>query len=299
MGPLGPAWRDVRCELRKLLILTAISVSLLLVTAGAVQAIESELVLDNPAVQVSRMDGLEAVAFPAEAYSDLVIDDTTARMVLDTELIPADSHRLLGHGVKRVSWEPVANGLVVQIEFATKPEFYAVNATPGTEIRPGVPQVIAAFSFTEDHKRNGYPVMGTGAKTASAAREDEHGTYELPKFPPVKYSDARVTLNVHNTDFRDVLWLLSEIGNVSIVLDPYWDQEPTGSRRTPGGGASGNGGPGNSGPGYRPAGTFNPVVPREGTGNLSLNFVDVPFDTALELVLMAVDLVKVDYPAQH
>ena len=79
------------------------------------------------------------------------------------------------------------------------------------------------------------------------------------------------------------------------MLDPYWDQEPTGSRRPVGGGAGGDGGGGSGGgPGYRPGGVFLPSFPSSGGGDLSLNFYEVPFDTALDLILMSVGLVKVD-----
>jgi hypothetical protein len=260
------------------------------------RAAEPEILLDDPFVKVSRLSGLEACAFPATGYHGLELNGATARVVLDDASAEAGSRRVLGKGVKRISWVPSADGLAVEIEFATEPELYAVNAMSTTELKPGVPQVIAAFSFPADSSRSSYPVMGAGAKTGSNERGDEHGTYELPKFPPVKYSDARVTLNVRNTDFRDVLWLLSDIGGVSIMLDPYWDQEPTGGTRPPGGGANGDGG-GDGGPGFRPGGEFDPPVPRDGTGNLTLNFIDVPFDTALDLILMSVGLVKTDiYP---
>jgi hypothetical protein len=264
-----------------------------------------ELALDDPLVQVSRQAGVESCAFPADAYNNLTVEGATARFTLAGGPAEAGSHRVAGGAIKRVSWQPGADGVDVLVEFTDAPEFYAVNAMPGTELRPGVPQVIAAFSFPVDTQHKSYPVMGTGAETAQGERDDKYGSYELPKFPLTKYSDARVTLNVHNTDFRDVLWLLSDIGQVSIILDPYWDDEPTGSTRLVGGGAQGDGGGGDNGGGdnggggggYRPAGSFIPAAPREGTGNLSLNFVDVPFDTALELVLMSVGLVKVDiYP---
>jgi hypothetical protein len=154
--------------------------------------------------------------------------------------------------------------------------------------------VIVGFTFEDGADGHGYPVVGT-QRPRHAEDEDVYGSYQLPKFPKVRYSDALVTLRVRNVDFRDVLWLMSEIGGVSIVLDPYWADEPTGSRRPPGGGADpGAGGGGESGPGFRGAGDYIPAAPREGTGLLSLNFEDVPFDLALDLIIMSVGLVKVD-----
>ena len=124
------------------------------------------------------------------------------------------------------------------------------------------------------------------------------GNYELPEMAPVKYSDALVTLNVNGVDFRDVLWFLSEVGNVSIMLDPYWADEPTGNGRPVGAGADPAPGGGGDEPGFRGAGGFVPGMMREGTGNLSLNFENVPFDRALELVVMAAGLVMVEIEAE-
>ena len=286
--------------LKRLVLCTMISCCLTMAAGYAADG-EAVVVLDDQFVQVTRLNGLESCAFTASSYSGFEVADNTASMTLEGAVAEAGSRRVAGRGVKRISWEPVADGVSVELEFATAPEYQVINAIPGSLDQPGVSQVVAAFSFPEADERRGYPVMGTGADTARLEREDEHGTYELPKFPPVKYSDALVTLNVRNTDFRDVLWLLSEIGGVSIILDPYWDQEPTGSTRPPGGpgGNTGGGGSGDFGGGFRPGGEFSPIVPRNGTGNLTLNFVDVPFDTALELVLMATGLVKADvYPGR-
>ena len=277
-----------------------LNVIFLLGFALAASAAEGGLVVDEPALQVSRSGQLESAALPGASYSQLELDGNTASLLVEgSPVIEGDSKRVMGHGIKRISWEPTSDGkLAVQIDFASKPEFYAVNAVPGSDLRPDTQQVIAAFSFP-DGERNSYPVMGSHGGSEAITRGDEHGNYDLPEFPEAKYSDALVSLKVRNTDFREVLWLLSEIGGVSIVLDPYWDDEPTGTRRPPGGGGGGSGGDGGSGsgPGFRGAGGFSPPTPREGTGNLTLNFIDVPFDTALELVLMSVGLVKVDiYP---
>jgi hypothetical protein len=50
--------------------------------------------------------------------------------------------------------------------------------------------------------------------------------------------------------------------------------------------------PGN--PGIDPGDGFTPGLIRNGVGNLTLNFIDVPFAEALDLILMSVGLVKVD-----
>jgi hypothetical protein len=248
---------------------------------------------------VVRLGLSETCAWPGSGYSSFVVEDDTASFVLAGQQLPAGHQRVLGRGITEVSWEPAADGTRVTIQFASVPTHSIINAVAGTEIRPYTPQVIAGFGFSAERQRGSYPVMGSKAPRHTA-EGDEHGRYKLPPFPSAKYSDALVTLRVENVDFRDVLWLMSEIGNVSIVLDPYWADEPTGMPRPVGGGATGDGGGeggGEGGGGFRGAGDFVPPVPRSGTGRLTLNFENVPFDTALELILMSVGLVKVDiYP---
>ena len=283
---------------RKLLLTLSLVVAAGLLAASPSRAADGVVVETNELVMLCQ-DNLETCALPGEGYEDFVIDGERATFRLTGYELPAGSKRLLGRGVRRVSWEPGEGGTAVTVDFDRAPEFNLINAVTGTELRPGTPQVIAGFGFApREEDRKSYPVMGS-RQPGEHVEVDQHGTYQLPELPPVKYSDALVTLNVQNVDFRDVLWLMSEIGGVSMVLDPYWADEPTGNRRPVGGGADpGSGGSGGGGdPGFRPAGGFVPTVPRSGTGLLTMNLNEVPFDTALELVLMSVGLVKVDiYP---
>lgn len=260
-----------------------------------------ETVVSGPNLTVVRNGMDESISMPASAYSNVEYGDKSASFTLEGASLGSGSQRILGHGITHVSWEPTDGGTQVTVTFATAPASTIINAIPGSEMRPGVPQVVAGFYFNKADKADKpYPVLGSHKPGGETAKPDPHGNYELPKLPEAKYSDALVTLDVHNVDFRDVLWLLSDIGGVSIVLDPYWGDEPTGSRRQVGGGVdpgSNSGGGGVGDPGYRGAGSFIPGAPREGTGNLSLSFKDVPFDTALDLVVMSVGLVKADiYP---
>ena len=62
-------------------------------------------------------------------------------------------------------------------------------------------------------------------------------------------------------------------------------------------GRLGGGGGGQSQGGFREAGTFQVQLPQPGTGNLTMNLQGVPFDLALDLILTAVNLEKIDiYP---
>lgn len=261
-----------------------------------------EVVVDRPELLVVRNGVDESLYMPGAGYSEVEYTETGATFRLEGEAIGSGSQRILGQGITRVSWEPTEAGdaTLVRVECTTAPASSIFNAIPGSELRPYMPQVVAGFYFNPDDAADmPYPVLGSRKPGSRETGPDPHGKYKLPKLPEARYSDALVNLSVRNTDFRDVLWLMSEIGNISIVLDPYWADEPTGSRRTVGGGAdpgAGSGG-GEGGAGYRGAGDFIPAAPREGTGNLSLNFKDVPFDLALDLVIMSVGLVKVDiYP---
>jgi hypothetical protein len=268
----------------------------LLVAAPAFAAADG-VVLDAPEIVVLRQGLSETVALPGQGYSDFVQVEGGANFTITGIELPAGAKRLLGHGVTHVRWQPRDGNTAVQLEFSSVPLSSLINATPGTQQRPHTPQVIAGFSFSDAGEPPAHhPVVGSYTGNGREEQANPHGDYKLPAFPKARYSDVLVSLKVTNVDFRDVLWLLSDIGNVSIVLDPYWAEEPTGGRRPPGGGADpGNGGgDGSAGGGFRPGGDFIPTPPREGTGQLSLNFHDVPFDQALELVLMAVNLYKVE-----
>jgi len=262
-------------------------------------AAAAEIVVDLPELVVTRGGASETCALPGTGYRDLTIDEQSATLTVTGYELPAGHKRVAGHGVRRVSWQPLEGETAVTIEFAQPPAYSVVNAVAGTEHRRQTPQVIVGFGFDSvPGDRHTSPVLGSRRPCQQVESGDEYGSYDLPDFPPVRYSDALVTLRVENVDFRDVLWLMSEIGGVSIVLDPYWADEPTGGPRTPGGGADpGSGGGGDVDPGFRPGGGFLPGVPRSGTGDLTLNFDNVPFDLALDLILMSVGLYKIDvYP---
>jgi len=287
----------MRCFYAVVWLLVPVALSICVALAADADGV----IVRTPELAVVRHGVNVSVSLPGTGYREFVVGDTEATYFIDGADLGSSARRIPGPDVSRVAWEPAGEATKVTITFTSPPQYSSINATGGTELKPGVPQVLAGFGFTAQGagETQAYPVAGGFNPGEGPAGPDPHGGYELPKFPETKYSDALVTLKVQNVDFRDVLWLLSDIGGISIVLDPYWNVEPTGVRRPPGGGASGNPGGGAGGGGYRGAGNYYPPTPREGTGNLSLSFDNVPFDMALDLVLMSVGLVKVDlWPGQ-
>jgi hypothetical protein len=281
----------------------------LAVLGAAAARAEDRALVRTPELVVVRSAASETCAFPAANYSDFKLDGTQASFTLEGQALPAGSRKLGGGGISEVDWTPGDGSTAVTIKFATAPQSTLLNAVPGTADRPRTAQVLAGFLFAPGTLADGpHPAPALGARdvagggAASPAQDDkanQPGAYALPKFRPVHYSDALVTLNVHNADFRDILFLMSRIGNVSIMIDPYYDDEPTGSKRSgKGGGTGGQGqGSGEQGGTGLPDQNGPGQAPVNGTGYVTLNFKDVPFDQALDLLLQSAGLVKADvYP---
>lgn len=115
-------------------------------------------------------------------------------------------------------------------------------------------------------------------------REDPYaGLYYADSVPGAgPLSDVRVTLPaMDGMNLYDVLHYLSLISGISLIIDPYAFDEPFGSRRAPLPPEQAETDEG--GPGYRPASVFDPQLGRSGT--VMGNFDNVPFDTALKLIL--------------
>ncbi len=89
-------------------------------------------------------------------------------------------------------------------------------------------------------------------------------------------------------NFYKTLMLLSRMAGISIIIDPYLVDEPTGSWRSnklepPGGGEDG-------GRGFREAGQFEAMDLHGATNTVIGNFENVPFDLALKIILEAHNL---------
>lgn len=180
---------------------------------------------------------------------------------------------------------------------------FILNGPEKTADIPKTPSLIVAFPLSKDDLKH-IPVLATSAVTESSDYPDIPieklgilpGTYELPDTGKKgRLSDVLVTLTVRNASFQDVLNLLARQAGVSIVLDPYWEDDPTGGvyGRPPGGpggeGGDRNGGGGGGG-GFREGGQFEPQGPTPGTGSINMTLYDVPFDLALDMVIMSAGL---------
>ena len=91
-------------------------------------------------------------------------------------------------------------------------------------------------------------------------------------------------------NFYKTLMLLSRMAGISIIIDPYLVDEPTGSLRSnklepPGGGEGEDGGGG-----FREAGQFDAMDLHGATNTVIGNFENVPFDLALQIILEAHNL---------
>jgi hypothetical protein len=279
--------------MRTAYLLVAIGASLLL--SAAHPARTSRVIVKTSELTVTSSGTEQTCAFPGSAYDGLTLaeDGLSAKLTLVGQRLKAGSKKVVGQGLSHVAWTPVGKDTAVELQFAAPPTSTLLNTVPGTPARPRTPQVLAGFIFgaSTELPAKGRSVLGARTPGAGGVAA-EPGTYELPELPPAHYSDALVTLKVVNAEFTDVLFLLSQIGNVSIMLDPYYNDEPTGSDRGGLGGAGGGGDSAPISPGQPPA-----IFPREGTGTVTLDFKDVPFDRALDLLLMTSGLVKADiYP---
>jgi hypothetical protein len=107
-----------------------------------------------------------------------------------------------------------------------------------------------------------------------------------------RLSDIRVTLPATSgADLYEVLQYLSEVSGVSLLIDPYAFDDPTGSRRDPLPPASQESG--EPQPGFRPGDVFMPQ--NMGSGTVIGNFENVPFDLALKMILETHELEYVVY----
>jgi hypothetical protein len=133
-----------------------------------------------------------------------------------------------------------------------------------------------------------YPKMPVEGETA--------GEYQMPGFDEFegKLSDVMVNLNAA-TGFSifQVLNLMSQIAGISIILDPYITDPPIGgvaNRRVLEPLQFGEGG---SPIGFRDAAQFNALITEP--GSVIGNFENVPWDTALDIILQTHQFEKIVY----
>ncbi|MCB1216495.1 hypothetical protein KDL44_03840 [bacterium] len=126
---------------------------------------------------------------------------------------------------------------------------------------------------------------GSSVDSRQRLKDDPHSGLFYDGFSPqdTRLSDIRVTLQAPGgMNLYDVINYLSEISGISIMIDPYAFDDPTGGPRDPKvpdppSSADGS-------PGFRDADQFMPQNASRG-GTFVGNLVNVPFDTALKLIL--------------
>jgi hypothetical protein len=241
--------------------------------------------------------------------------------VITLDLRQADASKVLGLAAKLGLLK--ANGRsVVQTEgkgeLTIRPSGQSIaswvgKTPPGVLYLGGKPDDIAAFIREADPKtisalpdfekywgqnqsaRPAKPVMsGDSSAMRTRLKDDPFGGLYYEDYLPGGnvLSDVRVTLPAMNgMNLYEVLDYLSEISGISLIIDPYAFDEPTGGIRpakVPEMPA-----PGTGQPGFRSAAVFQPQFPSGGT--VVGNIIDVPFDTALKLILQTQQLELVVY----
>lgn len=188
-------------------------------------------------------------------------------------------------GQSLVSWtEQTPPG---ELYLAGTPEQIASFLARGDEQLLSRQPTLTQFWAANQPKAKHAPTLGGAGGSAMTPRQDRDdpfaGLYYASSMPGGgQLSDIRVTLPaMSGMNLYDVLSYLSLISGISLMIDPYTFDEPTGGRREPKVPEEPEGTEG--GAGYRPADVFNPQLARPGT--VIGNFVNVPFDLALQLIL--------------
>ncbi len=230
--------------------------------------------------------GVETVTFRAASYSDLVETSSSISFKIKGLKVASPSIEKIGGAVvSEMMLKPVADGAEVVIKLRGIADGFSINSAPRSRAFPNSASVVVGFTglrlppkgAAAANASDDYPMIESVAAT--------RGEYELPEFErKYRYSDALITLKTSGASVTGVIEFLSFVSGVSIILDPYWDQEPTGTVRPPlsgGGPGQGPGTGGGPGIGYRGL----------GTGAITVNLEDVPFDLALDLILTSAGLV--------
>jgi hypothetical protein len=163
--------------------------------------------------------------------------------------------------------------------------------------QPTLQQVWEANRPKHGARPGGKPMAaGRGAQYRNTNGAGVYGQYTLPEFPDMEQqlSDVRINLDAsQGFNLYQFLMYLSQISGISIIIDPYWFDDPTGNRPWREPLDPGLGGDEDGGPGFRPGDIFDPVA--GGAGTVVGNFDNMPFDQALNMVLSTHGLVKVVY----
>ncbi|MEP0814256.1 MAG: hypothetical protein HRF49_06275 [bacterium] len=230
--------------------------------------------------------GVESVSFRSGGYSNLQRSLTEITFRLSGIKVQSPQlHKLGGAVMSELLLKPDGDYTQATIRLSGIADGFSINTVGASRAFPNNSSVVAAITGLRAMKGGGkapddeFPAMSAAPKN--------YGDYELPEFErKYKYSDALVTLHLRGASIEGVLAYLSLLGNISIILDPYWNQEPTGTDRPPvSGGAAGGGGGQGIGTGGG-AGGFSGF----GEGLITIDLNKVPFDFALDLVITSAGL---------
>ncbi len=275
-------------------------------TSGLLTDVERLIPPEPPAVEIPAAPDPEPQAAAAEF-------DPDALGIATVDLREADAQRVLGlaaatglldpEGTARVATEhwgeltvkPAGQSIVSWVGQSPPGELYLTgNAeqlstflTMATGEQLSRQPTFEQYWLANQPERRHSPTLGGGTSVDTRRRVKDDpfaGLYYADTVPGGgRLSDVRVSLPaMSGLNLLDVLNYLSLISGISLIIDPYTFDEPFGGTRPPlvPEGSEGEDG----GPGFRSAGIFDPQTPRSG-GTVIGNFDNVPFDTALELIL--------------
>jgi hypothetical protein len=274
-----------------------------LTASDSAAAATTPLSAPQPAEQVSKIDQLGIpVVDLSDAEPERILGLAAASGLLD---IHGDS-LIITENMGNLQVKPAGQGVAS----------WSKESPPGELYLSGTPDQIAHFLSMADsamlarqptieqvwianrprERQSSKPTLGSsgGAYGKPRLLDDPHAGlyYAAPKRSGGMLSDVRVTLTaMSGMNLYDVINYLSLISGISIMIDPYTFEEPFGSRRAPLPPEDPQGGADE--PGFRSAGIFDPQLGGEGT--VIGNFVNVPFDTALRLILEVHELEFVVY----
>jgi hypothetical protein len=273
----------------------ALSILMLSVATGAFAQTDSnwEPFPDRAWVLTSEY-GVESVTFRASGYTDLsVLPQQVTFTLTGCPVSQPVSEKLDGLVLSELWIKPDGDKAFVTLKLSGLADGFGVNTAPASRAFPNSGSVIAGFTGLKlaapasTSKVNSQSTVGSEYPDIAAPVVSD---YELPEFETrYKYSDALVTLHTRGSSVRGVLEFLSLVGNVSIILDPYWDQAPTGTDRPP---ISGIGGGDN--PNYGTGGGLDTGFNGLGSGSITCDMDNVPFDLALDLIITSAGLVYFD-----
>jgi copper(I)-binding protein len=249
--------------------------------AGRAQKVEPNLEL-TPGQRV-KLDAEPTRVFDHLSGRGLVGLDTRLTIINeDSNLITSEQGV---NGVRQVLEE----GAVGEVVFVGSPEKIA-------RLR----ETLRTTRFSSSAKELDAKVrQTTRASSGSGIDPDEDYPRMRPESPPDHFSYKRLKGQLSDIlvslpattgyNFYRTIMLLSQMSGITIVIDPYLTDPPTGSLRSnklePPGGGEGDGGEG-----FRGAGEFQSMDLHGATNTVIGNFEQVPFDTALEIILEAHNL---------